>query len=297
MLNNLTIAAPADIDTELARLQNRIDRVHSVMADVLRKIDLFTTNSHMRHYVTQTPEQLATMREDLGAQLETFQDEVAPLKAEYTRRPWARYYRVDNSNGHVHTTTACRTTYTSTTFGWLPQVSGFEAEQIVELAGAMTCLVCFPTVREEILAGRPCRLETDNQRATREEREARDAEKAAKLAAKTAKTITNPDGSPLRVESHIGEIKTLRAAEMTYVDTAARLAMYDKRVRYAVTRREHGLEVNGEYAANDLKWFNELGHDCEVLLAAIAHKLGTDVETEQARFIKKVTARYNRDWA
>lgn len=298
MLENLTTATPAQIDTELARLQELDTAAENGFRAVTKKLEILDGGDLYRHYlVTETREELENVRTVLLETRTALAAKMAPLNVEYSRRRWARYYRVDNTNGHVHTTTACQYTYVTTSFGWLPQVSGFTAEQVVELAGAMTCLGCFPTVRAEILADRPCRLETKNQRATREEREARDAEKAAKLAAKAAKAITNPDGTDLRVTDSLGAIKTLRTAEMTYVDTAAELEMYARRVLSAELRRQHGQEVSERSAASDVKTRNEKEQDCLTLLTAIAYKLGTDIETERTRLAKKVEARYRRDWS
>lgn len=291
---DLATATPVEVDTEIARLQGELASLDSAYRAVAKKIDLFVTDNHMRLYVTETPEELNAKRVELGARMETLRNELDPLRAEYTRRPWARYWRVDNSNGHVHTSIACRNTRETTAFGWLPQVSGFTPEQVVELAGKYTCLTCFPTVREEILAERPCLLETANQRVTREEREARDAEKAAKLAAKAAKAITNPDGSPLRLKDGFGAINTVRTAEMEYVNEAAQLKMYQLRVD---DMNHPGANlVHPDYMAKTYELHRLHSDNVLILLTALAHKLGTTVEEQRERFAKKVTARYNRDW-
>lgn len=162
---DVTTATPAEIDTEIARL-------NAEQAELARRIEM------------------------LRAQMDANAKTAAPLHAEYDRRGgWTRVYRVDNSNGHVHTSTACSTTYETTDFHWFPELSGKDAAEIVELAGEYTCLVCFGRVREEILKareGRPCRIETPGQRKTREECEAAAAAKAAKDAAKDAKKLVRP---------------------------------------------------------------------------------------------------------
>lgn len=163
-----------------------------------------------------------------AAQLTLFTE----MTAEFTRRGgWTRYYRVANTGGHVHNTTACRNTYDTTEWTWPTQLSGATDAEVVEAAGRFTCLTCFPNVREEILADRPIvaeRFEVAEQTAERVEREKVATDRKA---ARIAKGIT-PDGKPLavRIPTYRAghtisvELKTLRAAELRYVEiaTAAR---------------------------------------------------------------------------
>jgi hypothetical protein len=161
---DVTTATPAEIDTEIARLDDE-------MAGIARQIEM------------------------LQAKMDKVRKAAGPLYAEYARRGWTRVYRVDNSNGHVHTTTACSTTYETTGFHWFPELSGLPARQIVTLAGEYTCLTCFGQVRAEILEareGRPCRIETPGQRKTREDREAQAVVRAARDAAKQSKALVAP---------------------------------------------------------------------------------------------------------
>lgn len=292
---DIITATPADIDTELARLQDLDSAAENAFRSVVKDLQILDADTYRSYLVKRTREELEADRATLLETRIALGAQMAPLEAEYGRRRWARYYRVDNSNGHVHTSTACRNTRTTTVFGWLPQVSGFEAEQIVELAGEFTCLTCFPTVREEIIKGRACRLETKSQRATREEREARDAEKAAKAAAAAVKGIKNPDGSPV-VLSNASVVKTLIAAERRYVDTASRGVMFAKRVKRAEICRQLGQHVHEEIAAENAHELAETQRDCEMLLAALAHKLGTSVEEQRERFAVKVQKSFDRNW-
>lgn len=294
---DLTTATPADVDMEIARIQKEIAQARYTLDGVIKKLGYFETGNTYRFYVTQTPEELEAARDALRGQIAALYDEEYILQQEYVRRGhWARYYRVDNSNGHVHTNTSCRTTYASTVFGWLPQVSGATAEEIVELAGAMTCLVCFPEVRQEILAGRPCRLETDNQRKSREEREAAAQAKAEKSAAKAAKAIANPDGSPLRLVSQGGVIKTERTAQSAYVDAAAGLRWYEEKIARLTARKEQGEPIDEQVFGRLDSSLLEHQNDVQVLTRALAHKRGTITEVIVAELAKKVEARYRRDW-
>lgn len=238
---------------------------------------------------------------DLLAELDTLRERgeqmgalIAECDAEYTRRDgWTRYFRVANANGHVHTSTACRTTYPTTQWNWPTGLSGGTDADVVDAAGALTCLTCFPSVREDIIAGRPIvpeRFETPEQTAHRAERE---AEAKAKRDAKIAKGVT-PDGAPLVVAfgGLTNEIKTERAAELRYVDCAwdelrvgQTLANYlagDDRNPKAIERMEAEI---AEYAAA-----------VETLARALAWKRGTTVDTIRDQLAPKVDKRVARGY-
>lgn len=234
-------------------------------------------------YVTNADEALAQI-DAIRAQVAEIRDRLAPLHDEFDRRGgWARYYRVANTNGHVHRTTACRETYATTQWNWPTQLSGADAQGVVEAAGALTCLTCFPEVRAEILADRPIvpeAFETREQAANRAEREAATRARNAK---KIEKGIT-PDGSPLVVREpstfrpgaySTVEVKTARAGELRYVEfaAAAQLAHYSQ-------------EVRDDYQIA-----------ADTILDALAAKRGTTVEGVREAFAKKVEKkRAERTW-
>jgi len=189
---------------------------------------------------------------------------LAALDAEFDHRGgWARYYRVANTGGHVHTTTSCRNTYAGTAWTWPTQLSGATHADVVGAAGRFTCLTCFPNVRAEILADRPIHEERFETAEQTDARMARETEAAARKAEKIAKGIT-PDGSPLVVYAPSWrpehpervELRTERAAELRYVEFAAR---------------------GGAHA-----------EVAETVLAALAAKRGTTVEAQRAALAAKV---------
>lgn len=202
---------------------------------------------------------------------------IATLNAEYFRRGcWARYYRVANAGGHVHTDTSCRNTYETTEWSWPTQLSGATDTEVVDAAGQFTCLTCFPNVREEILRDRPIRHDAFETVEQRDERTAREEAAAARKAAKIAKGVT-VDGSPLVVDlpsyrpghTHRVEMKTVRSAELRYVEIAT------------AARRSSNSEADREvYAAAAAE-----------ILAAIAAKRGTSVDEAAATFEKKIAKR------
>jgi hypothetical protein len=68
---------------------------------------------------------------------------VRELDAYYTG--WSRFFLVTSSAGHVHSSTGCHTCRYSTTYGWMPELSGkTEAEAVAKLGPAL-CSMCFPT--------------------------------------------------------------------------------------------------------------------------------------------------------
>lgn len=214
-------------------------------------------------------------------------------KAEYNRRPWARYYRVANTGGHVHTSTACRDTYPTTLWNWPTALSGATHAQVVEYARALTCLRCFPEHRDAIADARPpwhSMFETREQTA---DREAREQEKADKLAAKIAKGVT-PDGSPLEVrfDGRTNEIKTERAAELRYVDcrwdtVRTERLITAQRLRDAVGGAKYLERLEAERA--------EYQAAAQTLLEALAWKRGLPVAEVADSLAERVSKKIQRE--
>lgn len=70
---------------------------------------------------------------------------VAVRKLDMLYTGWSRFFLVTSSAGHVHSSTGCHTCRDTTTYGWMPELSGkSEAEAVAEL-GAVLCSACFPT--------------------------------------------------------------------------------------------------------------------------------------------------------
>lgn len=122
---------------------------------------------------------------------------------------WTRFFLVTNTNGHIHSTTACRTCVATTTFAWLPELSGLSEHDAVGAHGSILCTVCFPEAPVEWTNG-----ESHTARTTREERETAAAKRAA---AKLEKALM-PDGSDLIVRARTDSkweerLATLHAAK------------------------------------------------------------------------------------
>jgi hypothetical protein len=239
---DLTAQTPAEIDTALSEIYGRI---YDARTEQIRYIDhIKSIRSHLarieagqRSYGYGTQADIVTYQDKVAALadlLGALYQECRPYDDEFNRRGgWTRAWLVDNAGGHVHNTMSCNTCFPTTKFGWLPQVSGLDEDEIVALAGQDACTVCYPSAPAEVL-NNPGRLELPARKAAREERE---AAKAARQAAKIAKGIT-PDGEPLRIVTAEGvypddyynprwagkpfsrteEVKTLRTARTLLTD-------------------------------------------------------------------------------
>lgn len=225
MIQDLSTATPVEIDTEFARLQNEqsdIERSEVAFKRIIE--DPYATEAE----VDEAQRRLLVTNESWRK----LADEIVSLNAEYIRRGgWNRYYMVDNTNGHLHTTTACRNTYRTTQWYWMVELSGQERWDAVQAAGSLACLTCFSEYREFIELARPGTIETPNQRKTREQREADAQAKAEKAAKAAAKAITNPDGTPLEIPEDYDTyyprlVKTEIAAQRAASQAAFQLAWY-----------------------------------------------------------------------
>lgn len=70
----------------------------------------------------------------------------------YAAAPWARYWLVTTSDGHIHSSTGCCTCHkgkNQTGFALVPYLSGSTAEAAVADLGPALCSVCFPAAPVE----------------------------------------------------------------------------------------------------------------------------------------------------
>lgn len=74
------------------------------------------------------------------------------LDGEYHSRPWARFFLVTSSDGHIHSNTRC-SSFPRTQHGWQPELSGkTEAEAVAKL-GPLLCTKCFSSAPVEWTRG------------------------------------------------------------------------------------------------------------------------------------------------
>lgn len=86
------------------------------------------------------------------AKLEEARLAVRECEEDYRSRPWARYWLVTTSDGHVHASTGCCTCNKGrepTGFALVPYLSGRPVEDAVADLGPALCSVCFPAAPVE----------------------------------------------------------------------------------------------------------------------------------------------------
>lgn len=71
--------------------------------------------------------------------------EIDTLDDVYRDHRWSRFFLVTSSAGHVHSSMNCHTCKQTTTYGWLPALSGKSEEEAVAALGTVLCSVCFPS--------------------------------------------------------------------------------------------------------------------------------------------------------
>jgi hypothetical protein len=144
-IDDPTTARPSDIDEELARL----DIEHAKAQDTLNRLTARVkslVNDGMTAYAADLEPRIEQARQTI-AECEAA---ARPLDAEFKRRGgWNRAWLVLNTGGHVHRTTACRTCFPSTQFGWLTHLSGQDEAEPATAPGfrwsARSTGRCLPT--------------------------------------------------------------------------------------------------------------------------------------------------------
>lgn len=319
--SDLSTWTPQQVDTVLAEIHGRIGVKRSQIARERRYIADEERRQNTSYWMYREADQPSIAKSiarheakiaELQAEIAVISWEAVPFNQEYDRRPWTRAWIVTSSEGHVHNTMDCSTcnkvyrkqdgSYSDPTeFGWLPQVSGLDEAEIVDLAGEAACTVCYPSAPVESL-GRPNLLDTAARLA---EKTAKAAEKDAKTAARIAKGVT-PDGSTLVVEWNydttrtvnrpLGEgryeqvrepyvarghkdLKTERAAEMWVVEYLARVRKYK-----AVPDR---MLPSYDYPTPEA---------AEVAVEALADKRGLTREALVESLEKKIAAKVKNLW-
>ena len=163
----------------------------------------------------------------------------------------------EHGRAHPLLDDTARPAYPTTSFSWLPTLSGLSEADAVEAHGAILCTVCFPSAPVEWTGGVA--------KAVQAEKDERAAAKAARDAAKAEKAILDLDGSVLNDKSGY-EIKT----EVTARRELSSALQYEN------------MEYEG-YTAY-----------AERLAAAIANKTGESAEellsTGRVKAAKKVAA-------
>lgn len=114
--------------------------------------DTFRCPGRVATYQADEPaEQLAKLAERQAAAA-AINAEIDRLEESYTG--WSRFFLVTSSPGHIHSSMHCSSCRPTTTYGWLPQLSGKTEDAAVAEHGPTLCSVCFPSAPVEWTSGK-----------------------------------------------------------------------------------------------------------------------------------------------
>ena len=288
-------ANPVECDRELAVLWEKRSRVAEYYARAAKRVDahhaevaFFEENGRNNKPMTRlSPPALAKEEAGLAkyeSELDVLDEQTVPIEAEFVKRGgWTRFFLVRGTTGHVHKNMSCSKCRPGTAFAFLPEMSGSDEAQTVELAGDSACTACFPSAPVVNKAHpRKSVLETVEVLAER----ARKTEAAAAKADKAnADSITAPAGDPLQGADG-RTITSERNAEKVAADTLySQLRVQEYNTRTApgqtFTPREHEIAEADAYAR---------------IVTALAAKRGTDVDVEDAALRAKVQKKFDKDY-
>lgn len=187
----MTNAHEAAVDTEISEAAHAAAKAWSTVAFYRKNTTGF-----------QAAERLASAEADYA----TAAAALTEAEAQYTG--WSRFFLVQASNGHIHRSMSCSTTYPNTSWAWLPALSGLTEADAVETYGEILCSICYPSAPVAWTTG------TNKVEAAR-----KDAEAALKALAKA------PEGKAVvskrdLVSRHEYKVSSLQR----YVDAPAREA-------------------------------------------------------------------------
>ena len=120
----------------------------------------------------------------------------ALTEAEADYRGWSRFFLVQNTNGHIHSSLHCSTCRWDTDFAWLPELSGLTEVDAVAEYGEILCSICFPSA--------PVEWTTGTNKKVAAERELRDALRAIER---------SPEGKKVKSARELVSSKAYRVGE------------------------------------------------------------------------------------
>jgi hypothetical protein len=186
-----------EVDTELARLWDeafklqrtlgwKVDEIHTAIGEQRRydsrrggyeswPTDTKEAVAQARRLAANAPEQYpdkydeaiwhakraAKALEEFTVALEAVRANAAaqqPLADEYAVEHWSRFFLVQNTGGHIHSSMQCSTTFPTTQWAWLPSLSGLGEDAAVEQEGPRLCSACFPSAPVEWTLGLPAKV-------------------------------------------------------------------------------------------------------------------------------------------
>lgn len=170
---DLNTLAPKDFDEALAALHKRYNQAANTLNSALTSVHYAARDRRIGYgkdarWTLSDAEATAQARTFLDDQenpryrheakdalerLEKAQSAVDALEKaidEYdevfqARGGWARFFLVNNTNGHIHSSRGCSSCTFTTDFSWLPSVSDKSESEAVAEFGPMLCTRCFPS--------------------------------------------------------------------------------------------------------------------------------------------------------
>jgi hypothetical protein len=270
---NITTASPAEIDTEIHRLD--VERIRVGMRFVSLKRDLSEAeNQALGFGANRRVRSVAELRaeiSELGREALRLGDQLEPLHQQWIARGgWTRWYLVPDGHLHYDISGERCSRIPTTDHYWMTEHSGRSAAEMIELAGDRVCTTCFP---DAPVAPRPAtaRFMTPSEAERAAYREAQTRKRAA---AKAAQILT-PDGAELRAANgvHGDLIKTEVAARRRALQDASDIAFYG----------------TGHPS------FDEWRETVDRMIAALAHRTGMDEGTLRAEINGKVAKKAKRE--
>jgi hypothetical protein len=272
---DITTASPAEIDTELHRLDAKRIRLGMRLTSLRR--DLGEAENIEAGYGRRSTRKVASVDNILStiAEIEYLMGDcnrlARPLREEFIRRGgWTRWYLVPDGHLHYDISGDRCSRIPTTDHYWMTEYSGRSAAEMIELAGDRVCTTCFP---DAPVAPRPAaaRFMTPSEAERTAYREAQTRKRAA---AKAAQILT-PDGAELRAANgvHGDLIKTEVAARRRALQDASDIAFYG----------------TGHPS------FDEWRETVDRMIAALAHRTGMDEGTLRAEINGKVAKKAKRE--
>lgn len=128
------------------------------------RYDLLPGRKLGNHSLGQMRTTVAKLAE-LRAELRRTADAMKPLDATYAEHHWSRFFLVTSSAGHIHSSMSCSTCRPTTTYGWLPELSGHTEAEAVEAHGPALCSVCFASAPVEWVGGKITKAQAEKRAA------------------------------------------------------------------------------------------------------------------------------------
>jgi hypothetical protein len=140
------------LSDEIVKLDAYISTHSTYEDDGYRSTNWIEWNGVVAPRDHEQPAKYIAARADLYVALDAQRNEIARLEDAYTG--WSRFFLVTSSTGHVHSSMHCSTCRPTTTYGWLPELSGKTERDAVDELGPTLCSVCYPSAPVEFTSGK-----------------------------------------------------------------------------------------------------------------------------------------------